>query len=487
MLRRRFWILTFVGLGSLGLLLALAGQFALPVTAAPLTQATPQPGTPQLSISNDVCLSCHGAPGQTMTLSNGDTLGLYVPADEYRLSIHGKKKYACVQCHTTVGNYPHPAFVAQDLRDVTLQLNETCKRCHVKQYDLTQDSVHQRALSDGDRQAAVCTDCHSAHAVRQLTDPQTHMLLSNARLWVPETCSKCHNAIYAEYKASVHGAALIDEGNTDVPTCIDCHGVHNISNPTTNAFRLNSPQLCAKCHTDSKRMAKYGLSTEVLNTYVADFHGTTVTIFEKQSPDAETNKPVCYDCHGVHDIAKTNDPIKGLQVRQNLLARCKVCHPEATENFPDAWLSHYIPSPEKTPMVYYVNLFYQFFIPGTLGGMAILVIMDFSRKMINRSRKKPAGQPAEPLVTPESTAPEPESLGKADTDLMPATSPEAEPPVPAEPQPGMPTPSEALDVVTFPTQSPVDDTALEAKGAPVTNEAPAASPAQPTAEEADHE
>ncbi len=53
-------------------------------------------------------------------------------------------------------------------------------------------------------------------------------------------------------------------------------------------------------------MDKYGISTQVLNTYVADFHGTTVTLFEKQSPDAQTNKPVCYDCHGVHDIAATD-------------------------------------------------------------------------------------------------------------------------------------------------------------------------------------
>ena len=49
-------------------------------------------------------------------------------------------------------------------------------------------------------------------------------------------------------------------------------------------------------------MQKYGISTEVFNTYVADFHGTTVTLFERQHPDQPTNKAVCTDCHGVHDI-----------------------------------------------------------------------------------------------------------------------------------------------------------------------------------------
>ena len=69
-----------------------------------------------------------------------------------------------------------------------------------------------------------------------------------------------------------------------MPTCIDCHGVHNIEDPRTAAFRLQSPEMCAKCHADRALMAKYGISTDVFNTYVADFHGTTVAIFEKESP-----------------------------------------------------------------------------------------------------------------------------------------------------------------------------------------------------------
>jgi hypothetical protein len=83
--------------------------------------------------------------------------------------------------------------------------------------------------------------------------------------------------------------------------------VHNIQNPTTARFRNDVPSLCAKCHTDPKRMARYGISTAVLNTYVADFHGTTVTLFEKVSPDTPTNKPVCTDCHGVHDISMVDN------------------------------------------------------------------------------------------------------------------------------------------------------------------------------------
>ncbi|MCX6034491.1 MAG: multiheme c-type cytochrome, partial [Chloroflexi bacterium] len=258
-----------------------------------------------------------------------------------------------------------------------------CQKCHEEQYNKTLDSVHMRAVAAGEINAAICTDCHNPHTQPVITD-QNGALLPKARLRVPETCARCHNAIYETYKQSVHGAALTQEGNTDVPTCIDCHGVHNIADPTTNAFRLQSPQICAKCHTDPAIMDKYGISTQVLNSYVADFHGTTVTLFEKITPDQATNKPVCFDCHGVHDIKRVDDPVYGLQMKQNLLKACQRCHPDATTNFPDAWMSHYIPSPTHDALVYYVNLFYKFFIPGVIGSMVIYVVSDIVRRLIER-------------------------------------------------------------------------------------------------------
>jgi hypothetical protein len=323
-----------------------------------------------------------------MQLENGEELSLYVPAEALTNSVHGELGYACVQCHTQVGEYPHPPFSAEDARDASIQLYTACKRCHAHQYELAQDSVHARAFEAGNREAAICTDCHTAHDVRRLNDPETHELTPESRLWIPQTCARCHNAIYQKYLTSVHGSALTEENNLDVPTCIDCHGVHNIEDPTTTEFRLRSPQICSSCHTDPTIVGKYGISTDVLETYVADFHGTTLVLFEPDTPDAQFNKPVCYDCHGIHDIARADDPNKGLQVRSNLLNRCQECHPDATINFPDAWLSHYIPSPEQNPLVFYVDLFYKIFIPGVLGGMAILVAMDFGRRSWNLINKQ---------------------------------------------------------------------------------------------------
>ncbi len=407
MLRRKIGLFALLA-GCLAVAIGVWAFIAPSVPAAPFVQGTPTPETaaeaenptrtpiPNLSISDEYCLGCHGQPGQTFTLENGEPLDLYVPAELHQSSVHGRLGYACVQCHTDVGEYPHPPFKAADRRDVTLQLNAACQRCHSHQFELAQDSVHADAQLAGEREAAVCVDCHTAHEVRRLNDPQTHQLLPDAHTWIPERCALCHNAIYQKYKESVHGAAL-SQGNLDVPTCIDCHGVHNIEDPRTTYFRLRSPSICAKCHTNPEIMNKYGLSTQVLDTYVADFHGTTTVIFEKQAPDAAINTPVCYDCHGIHDISKTTDPKTGLQMRSNLLARCQECHPDANANFPAAWMSHYIPSRERYSIVYYVDLFYKIFIPLTLGGMGALVLMDITRTLLNRRRKR-AAQTAEEAV-----------------------------------------------------------------------------------------
>jgi len=73
-------------------------------------------------------------------------------------------------------------------------------------------------------------------------------------------------------------------------------------------------------------------------------------------------------------------------MKENLLVACQKCHPDATANFPDSWMSHYIPSPENYPIVYYVNLFYKFFIPAVLGPMVIFVLSDIARRLINRRK-----------------------------------------------------------------------------------------------------
>ncbi len=356
--------------------LAFSLLLAILVLFAVMAGAQAQGGGGQTTDADAQCLACHGIKGREYTLPSGETLSLYVDAETSHNSVHGQKGIPCTGCHTNITGYPHPAFTAQTQRDFQLQMYETCRQCHDEQYQATLDSMHTKALAGGNRNAAICTDCHGSHDITAPNVPREKISL---------TCSKCHSAIFEEYKDSVHGAALMEDGNPDVPTCIDCHGVHSISDPTTAQFRLKSPEVCGKCHRDAAIMSKYGISTDVFNTYVADFHGTTVTIFERQSPDQATNKAVCFDCHGVHNIKAVNDPEASV-VKENLLVTCRKCHPDADTNFPASWTSHYIPDTKHEPLVYYVNLFYTLLIPGVIGFMIAFVSLDALHRIWLRVR-----------------------------------------------------------------------------------------------------
>ena len=325
------------------------------------------------------CLSCHTQPGLTLTLANGDVLDLTVDPDDLAHSVHGPGNewgaLSCTNCHENY-LYPHEPVTAVSARDYSLEKYTTCATCHEQNYHETLTDVHGGALAAGLTEAAMCTDCHGAHD----TQP-----LRGANLEIGLTCQQCHSTIYEEYADSVHGAALVLEGNLDVPTCIDCHGVHNIR-AITAQFRYQSPQTCAKCHVDEELMGQYGISTDVFNTYVADFHGTTVTLFDHEDfadddPLVQTNMAVCSDCHGVHNIMATDDPHVGIAIKENLLITCQECHPTATANFPDAWTSHHQPSLEHNVLTFLVITFYQIFIPLVLGFLSFLVLTDIYRRV----------------------------------------------------------------------------------------------------------
>ena len=346
--------------------LAAAGVALLLMLAWAATVSADQP-------DNQVCLGCHSTPGLTTTLPSGEILPLTVDPQVYNASVHGTIGQACVACHTNISGYPHPKLTASDRRDFQLERYTQCQTCHQEQYNQTLDSNHARALAAGNRQAAICTDCHGAHDITKPDEP---------RQKISTTCEKCHSTIYNQYAGSVHGAAL-NNGNPDVPVCTDCHGVHSQEDPTTAAFRLKSPEICAKCHADAALMNKYNISTDVFNTYVADFHGTTVMLFERQSPDQPSNKAVCTDCHGVHNIKQVTDA-NATVVKENLLTTCRKCHPDATANFPDSWVGHFPPSPQRNALVYYVNLFYRILVPTVIGGMLLFVLLDAIRRLLDR-------------------------------------------------------------------------------------------------------
>jgi hypothetical protein len=146
--------------------------------------------------------------------------------------------------------------------------------------------------------------------------------------------------------------------------------------------------MCGDCHANEEVMAPYGLSTAVLSSYLEDFHGATLTFYRK-TPEQSRRIAVCTDCHGIHDIVSTRlvrekDSSLTGAIEDNLLERCRKCHPEASGNFPRSWTSHYQPSLSHTPLVYLVTVFYRFIIPFMVVGLCLQVALHLWRYAVNR-------------------------------------------------------------------------------------------------------
>lgn len=323
------------------------------------------------------CMSCHQHE-LSMTCRNGDRISVNVEMPLSEANAHDKLR--CSDCHYGFSSEEHPKRNFRSRRDYTVASSESCRRCHFDKYTKTLDSVHYTILSQGNLSAPVCNDCHGSHEIHHISRG------IKGRTITTQKCRKCHADVYAVYAKSVHGNALFNEQNQDVPVCIDCHTAHNIDNPLTLEYHEKIPQMCGNCHANPAIVSKYGLSTGVLNAYLSDFHGVTLGLYRKQRE--RLYKParpiaVCTDCHGTHNItsAASSDPAV---VKANLVRRCQKCHKDANDNFPNAWLSHYQPSLSKYPMIFLVNTAYRIFIPLMVLGFVLQIFLHIWRYAVNR-------------------------------------------------------------------------------------------------------
>jgi predicted CXXCH cytochrome family protein len=285
------------------------------------------------------------------------------------------KALRCTDCHAGLDQVPHAERHYKNRTQFRASFGQTCKTCHFDNYTKTLDSVHYGLQARGDVFAPTCVKCHGAHDIARPAEPRAR---------VSQTCATCHVTIFQAYAKSVHGTSLLEHNNPDVPVCTDCHRSHDIADPKNRAWLMNTPNLCGKCHADQQRMKKYGLSTAVLSTYLSDFHGTTASFGgHGKKVDDEPVVALCVDCHGIHDIGKVTGA-NAAAFRGNLVKTCRKCHPGASENFPSAWLSHYEPSLSRTPLVYLVKLFYKLIIPFIVGGLILQILLHLWRTVVNR-------------------------------------------------------------------------------------------------------
>ncbi|MDD2696306.1 MAG: cytochrome c3 family protein [Anaerolineales bacterium] len=335
---------------------------------------SPSPALAQEGV--DYCLSCHNDPALQMTLPDGESLSLYASEEMLARSAHGSQGLTCQACHSEITTYPHPEIKFNTRRELSRSYYQACQKCHSTNYDKALDSIHAEMAAAGKLEAPICTDCHGAHEIKALGEPRTH---------ISETCGQCHASVYAEYKASVHGGAL-SQGNPDVPVCTDCHGVHSIADPRTPQFRVKTPELCAGCHADAELMAKYGLSAEVYDIYQLSWHGVDVSVYKARWPTIWHDSAVCTDCHGIHNIRTTLDPESTVNPAR-LLATCQKCHPGAGPNWTGAWTGHNSINLVRTPYLFYTKVFYEYFVKLVLWLSIIYVALQIIRSTVDRVRR----------------------------------------------------------------------------------------------------
>lgn len=336
------------------------------------------------------CLACHGDKTLTTTNAAGKTVSLYVDPDKAKASIHGSS-LSCVDCHKDIKSSPHtvtPAKVscagchaeaqakyehsfhattrkpdgsapatcadchgdvhailpATDPKSRVFHTNipATCGTCHGQKFLMEstgnsnqpfvsyQESVHGRAVENGSRQAAVCTDCHGAHDIL----PANHAASRINKFNVPGTCGTCHAGVQQAYVQSVHGQAVA-RGNGLAPVCTDCHGIHTIKAPkgpysasgehesaTDEALARDS---CAGCHQGVRLTQEFGVSGHRVSSYLDSYHGLA-------SQGGSVVVANCASCHGVHNILPSSDPRSTINAA-NLDATCGKCHKGVTARF----------------------------------------------------------------------------------------------------------------------------------------------------------
>jgi len=217
-----------------------------------------KPASDPGSLSNhfnvpDTCARCHGNPE---TIEKGKIAAGNVPLS-YDDSIHGKAlrksglKVApnCATCH---GN--HDIRKAKDATSKVFHANipATCGSCHEGIKTVYEESVHGKAVKEGNPRAAVCADCHTAHGIKTV-GPAWH-------LEVARECGTCHQESIRTFRDTFHGKVTA-LGFERAATCSDCHGSHDIlprKDPRSKVAAGGRLATCQKCHTGvSANFARY--------------------------------------------------------------------------------------------------------------------------------------------------------------------------------------------------------------------------------------
>lgn len=207
------------------------------------------------------CVACHERLWETAKQSGQqkqkERLGVVVDnITAYKQSFHARPdkehperpKAACEDCHGS-HEFNVPPKGSERRTAWHKEIPDTCgAKCHEDQFESFVASIHgEESLDKGNAKSAVCTDCHTAHAV--LGTSSERFKLANV-----ETCAGCHKERLETYTDTYHGQ-VNRLGYAYTAKCADCHGSHSIlpaDNPKSTVHPKNRMKTCMQCHNDKK-------------------------------------------------------------------------------------------------------------------------------------------------------------------------------------------------------------------------------------------
>lgn len=197
-----------------------------------------------------LCAGCHQESKQAAVRYKGEQHEI---PEHYTESIHGKGLLKsglvvtamCTNCHTAHGELP-----ASDPRSSVNRSNiaMTCSKCHQGVYEKFMHSVHATGHIKTSERLPVCSDCHTAHAIKR-TD------IDSFKFEIMNICGKCHVKIAETYFETFHGKAT-KLGYKKTAKCQNCHGAHEIlpvSDPRSSLSHQNILVTCQQCHAGATR------------------------------------------------------------------------------------------------------------------------------------------------------------------------------------------------------------------------------------------
>ena len=334
---------------------------------------------PQLmsQVQNQKCLICHGKQGFNVKKEDGTIRSLFV--NDSLLAVSPHTNLYCYDCHNDIVEITALGH-RKDVKKVQ------CTHCHfennpvgapeTEKYKEFQESVHSQERLKGNTNTPICQTCHGTHDIFR----KKSLSALELKKKITKICGQCHLDIYSVYSTSIHGTALFEKGNADVPVCTDCHGEHSIKkpdDPASSVYKTNIYNTCGNCHASETIVEKYGIKADKFKTYESSYHGIAGQFGEKKVAN-------CASCHGVHDIRQQEDPASTINAK-NIVRTCGKCHPDANVNYAKGRI-HLNSHSEEAGSIFYISNIFKWLTIITITLLAIHVLLDLFRKIRHKAQ-----------------------------------------------------------------------------------------------------